>query len=252
MLQVRRPNPKWLSLIMLAALASSNAAHADIIYVDMPDAVLQGGGGGAPIDFNSNGAIDLSWSVLIGDDPTCGCSSTLVFCNGHGGAQTAAVDYMTIALDVGDLIDASLSFDNFSELMIEQWSSCCTKPAYCDGDWCQTGQTQFIGARFLINSVEHYGWVRTMRFGDHEWDWGIVLFDFAYESQPQTPIIAGKMCSADTDLSGEVSVADLLAVINGWGACNAPCPPCAGDVNYDCSVNVADLLAVIAAWGPCS
>lgn len=246
------PRAKWLNGIVLAALALSNAAHADIVYVDMPNSVLNGGGGGAPIDFNSNGAIDLSWSIFVGDDPTCACSTTMVFSNGHNGAQTATSNFMTSAFEAGDLIDASLLFASVSELMIEQWSACCTRPAYCDGDWCGTGQTSYIGARFLINGVEHYGWVRTRRFGQHEWDWSIVLYDFAYESQPQTPIIAGKMCSADTDLSGEVSVSDLLAVINGWGACNAPCPPCVSDLNYDCTVNAADLLAVIAAWGPCS
>lgn len=249
MLQVRA---RLMSGIVVAALASSNAAQADIIYVDMPDAVLKGGGGGAPIDFNSNGAFDLSWSVFVGDDPTCGCTTTLVFCNGHSGAQVASSDFVATALEAGDLIGASLSFDSFSQLMIEQWSACCTKPAFCEGDWCSSGQTQYIGAGFLIAGVEHYGWVRTMRFGEQEGNWGIVLYDFAYESQPQTPIIAGQKCSADTDLSGDVAVPDLLAVINGWGACTAPCPPCASDVNYSCTVNVADLLAVITAWGPCS
>ena len=249
--QARR-RPGWSSGILLAALVTSSAATADIIYVDMPDAVLHGGGGGTPIDFNSNGAIDLSWSVFVGDDPTCGCSTTLVFCNGLGDAQIASSDFWAIAFEAGDLIGALSPFDSFSELLVEQWSACCTRPAYCEGAWCATGQTQYIGARFFIAGVEHYGWLRTLRFGVHEWDWGIVLFDFAYESQSQTPIIAGQMCRADTDLSGEVAVPDLLAVINGWGACAAPCPPCSSDVNYDCTVNVADLLAVIAAWGPCS
>jgi hypothetical protein len=51
---------------------------------------------------------------------------------------------------------------------------------------------------------------------------------------------------------GAVNVNDLLAVINGWGACPAPCPPsCNADINDDCMVNVNDLLAVINAWGSC-
>ena len=52
--------------------------------------------------------------------------------------------------------------------------------------------------------------------------------------------------------NGLVNAADLLAVINGWGACPPPCPPnCSPDVNDDCTVNTADLLAIINAWGPC-
>jgi len=47
---------------------------------------------------------------------------------------------------------------------------------------------------------------------------------------------------------GIVNAADLLAVINSWGAC----PGCPSDINQDNIVNAADLLAVINAWGPCS
>jgi hypothetical protein len=58
-------------------------------------------------------------------------------------------------------------------------------------------------------------------------------------------------CSGDVSPSGgdgEVNVQDMLAVINAWGACPAPC---ASDLNTDGTVNVADLLGVINAWGPC-
>jgi len=44
-----------------------------------------------------------------------------------------------------------------------------------------------------------------------------------------------------------VNTADLLAVINAWGAC----PGCPADLNNDLVVNTADLLAIINAWGPC-
>ena len=51
---------------------------------------------------------------------------------------------------------------------------------------------------------------------------------------------------------GIVNAADLLMVINHWGACAVPCPPsCSSDINHDCMTNAADLLAVINGWGPC-
>ena len=59
-------------------------------------------------------------------------------------------------------------------------------------------------------------------------------------------------CPGDVTGNGTVNVDDLLAVINGWGACPQSCPPyCSGDVNHTCAVNVDDLLAVINGWGPC-
>jgi hypothetical protein len=54
---------------------------------------------------------------------------------------------------------------------------------------------------------------------------------------------------ADVNVDGEVNVADLLAVINGWGACPSDPEPCAADIDLNGMINVADLLAVINAWG---
>jgi hypothetical protein len=58
---------------------------------------------------------------------------------------------------------------------------------------------------------------------------------------------------ADINIDGAVDVDDLLAVINGWGACGDPCPPsCAADIaplKGDCVVDVDDLLLVINSWG---
>jgi len=64
-------------------------------------------------------------------------------------------------------------------------------------------------------------------------------------------------CFADIVVSGNVNVADLLAVISAWGPCPGTCnvDPCPADIApvacHDCTVNVADLLTVISSWGPC-
>jgi spore coat protein A, manganese oxidase len=59
-------------------------------------------------------------------------------------------------------------------------------------------------------------------------------------------------CLADVSpIAGDdvVNVIDLLAVINGWGAC--PGSPCFADVTGDNTINVQDLLMIINNWGPC-
>lgn len=58
-------------------------------------------------------------------------------------------------------------------------------------------------------------------------------------------------CAADITGDSQVSVPDLLAVVNAWGACAPPPSLCAADVNHDGQVNVGDLIAVINAWGGC-
>jgi hypothetical protein len=54
----------------------------------------------------------------------------------------------------------------------------------------------------------------------------------------------------DVNGDGVVGVADVLAIIQSWGACAQPCPPsCVGDLTGDCLVNTNDLLLVIANFG---
>jgi hypothetical protein len=54
-------------------------------------------------------------------------------------------------------------------------------------------------------------------------------------------------CPADVDGSGAVNIADLLTVLDQWGAC----PECPADLNGDDLVNILDLLAVLDQWGAC-
>lgn len=57
------------------------------------------------------------------------------------------------------------------------------------------------------------------------------------------------VCLADVTVDRQVNVADLLSVINHWGACDIP--NCLDDINGDQQVNVTDLLQLINAWGAC-
>jgi hypothetical protein len=75
----------------------------------------------------------------------------------------------------------------------------------------------------------------------------------AYEVHPDTPDCEGDITGAGGLPNGVVDTDDLLAVINSWGVCAAPCPadislsPCADGI-----VATDDLLAVINNWGACN
>jgi hypothetical protein len=70
-------------------------------------------------------------------------------------------------------------------------------------------------------------------------------------------LLTNSCCPGDINVDGAVNVVDLLAVINGWGACAMPPThtSCLADVapagGGDDAVNVLDLLQVINAWGAC-
>ena len=73
---------------------------------------------------------------------------------------------------------------------------------------------------------------------DPQWNLAVVLPNGTYE--PQAP------CVGDLDGSGDVSVGDLLVLLDGWGGAGGQ-----ADINDDGVVGVGDLLLLIDAWGPC-
>ena len=64
-------------------------------------------------------------------------------------------------------------------------------------------------------------------------------------------MLNGTQSIAVFDIDGDGwNVADLLLIINSWGACPAgPPTSCPADLNHDGQVNVLDLLEVIGHWG---
>ena len=66
---------------------------------------------------------------------------------------------------------------------------------------------------------------------------------------PLTGGFSPKIISGLADLNGDniVNSADILTVINHWGACAG----CAMDLNGDSTVNTYEVIAVINAWGNC-
>ena len=53
-------------------------------------------------------------------------------------------------------------------------------------------------------------------------------------------------CVGDVDADGVVDIADLLVIVESWGASGGP-----ADVTNDGEVDIDDLLSLLAAWGPC-
>ena len=64
------------------------------------------------------------------------------------------------------------------------------------------------------------------------------------------PVPGPVECHGDIVPNGSVDAADLLLVIQAWGACVDP-KNCPADLNEDDTVDAADLFQIINAWGAC-
>lgn len=79
--------------------------------------------------------------------------------------------------------------------------------------------------------------------GGPEASFGAWFDDFEIEGEECVP-----PCPADVDGDGSVAFADVLAVLDAFGACDG----CPEDVSGDGVVGFDDILEVLAAFGPCS
>ena len=90
--------------------------------------------------------------------------------------------------------------------------------------------TPFSGVALLTNA------------GGPEASFGAWFDDFEIEGEECVP-----PCPADVDGDGSVAFADVLAVLDAFGACDG----CPEDVSGDGVVGFDDILEVLAAFGPC-
>jgi hypothetical protein len=71
--------------------------------------------------------------------------------------------------------------------------SACAWPFGCVGPWL--GQTAYAGIELQFNGLTHYGWLRISHF---EFSNGGALVDWAYETRPGVPILAGAVPEPST------------------------------------------------------
>jgi len=99
------------------------------------------------------------------------------------------------------------------------------------------------------NSIHTYDWV--VPDTPSKTVWIRIVMDNTngfYDDTNDLPfsIIEAAMCEGDINDDGDVSVADLLIVIDQWGLTDS-----SADITGDGIVDVSDLLMVVGNWGPC-
>jgi len=84
-----------------------------------------------------------------------------------------------IPMEADDTINENLFYWDPSAIFIQAMGY--YNPCYC------SFENKYFGLQFNINSISHYGWVRVTGTS-----YCSVIFDFAYNMIPETPILAGQ------------------------------------------------------------
>jgi hypothetical protein len=184
------------------------AANADVIHqtVSYPTNVLAGW---ASIDFNGDGAPELSFEIeALGYE-----SGGVMFLNVHS-SQTAEVlleDWGVLPLQAGDTVSLTPVIGQWqtsgprNSVWTKSFSSSPEPPPPPLGQGVgMPGFGDFMGVRFLSGTDWHYGWVRfgpldTSPATDPGWP---SMLEYAYETFPNTPVLVPEPSACALILSG--------------------------------------------------
>jgi hypothetical protein len=194
----------WLSGLVLGF---TGAASADVIRQTVsypPDALA----GWASIDFDGDGALDLSFDI----EGISWGSGGVMLLNVHTSQTTDVLlqDWGVLPLQTGDTVSLTPVMGQWeaSGLRSSVWSksfSSFPEPPPPSGQGVgMPGYGDFMGARFLSGTDWHYGWVRFGPLGTSpapDPGWPSVL-EYAYETFPNTPILVPEPSACALILSG--------------------------------------------------
>ncbi|MBK8487249.1 MAG: T9SS type A sorting domain-containing protein [Chitinophagales bacterium] len=105
-------------------------------------------------------------------------------------------------LNAEDTISADMQFANEEIIFasVSQDDYPCYGSGQMLGSWVNKSE-KFCAIKFKIDSEYHYGWIRMSMNEFYE----ITIHDYAYESLPDVPIIAGRTTGTIAEATGKVS-----------------------------------------------
>ena len=201
-------------LVILAFAAMTSTApvsRGEVVYHAY-------GGDCACIDFDGNGVEELSFSVFAIGHELGGV--IFLSANGPTNSQVLAQNNSAVPLKLGDAISAATSPGQWSgtgfgiSIWQQQFNSGVPIVIIGPGGQLITnlpppappgegvgmpGFGNFFGARFLLADGVHYGWVRLGVSGSEPLFSLPGIWDFAYETSPDTRIVAGAGLDGDED-----------------------------------------------------
>ncbi len=188
-----------------ATLAYSVPARAEVVFTSS-NAILQGTSGQLAIDLDHDGSTDFTlvikqvWSLsryqmvpglgAYGNQPS----------NQIGVGRYGWADALNkkAKITAGHTFRASTLMESFFGYL---------------GVWPNVAD-RFLGVRFLINGEVHYGLIGFRKVNDAHHTFGAYLGGWAYETSPDTPIVAGDRGTAGA-LTGSIHPTSLEILAAG-------------------------------------
>ena len=199
-----------------AGVMAASTAGAQIVYTDVdPDVTINSFPSSFNIDFN--GDLTPEFQLKLYYSTTMYLARVVPMSPLNEVMATSYVD----VLNLNDIISSAQSFYNFGtalepsdwELdMFELYYSSYYNSWSSWGKWGGTNVNKYIGVKFDLSGNTHYGWIRVDAALStiNPSTWSITIKDFAYQSIPDSSILAGDM-GGTTNLNERFATTKIFA-----------------------------------------
>ena len=193
-----------LTTVWLSSMPTVAFGQNSIVYVNGPSLTFGGWEyDGTSLDLDEDGTADFNFQwggfICTTDIPTSGCSSSFYVLASNTNAMLHRSGEATM-LRFGETISSVTSSnriwedaDNYSRAAGFHFSPRYGTQGY-DGPAINAG-VGYLGVRFMAADGLHYGWIRLRAPSIAEF--GPTVVDWAYESRPNTPLVAGDIGSGN-------------------------------------------------------
>jgi len=171
-------------------LALSQPARAEIVFTPANVSISARGLNSYSLDLNKDGTIDFLIRAAARESIDSSGGTSILWAHAEQGNGVVGYGGAASALPAGASIGSSRKFAG--KAMASVFSFLGTEFRF-NGKWANVSN-RYLGLKFQINGEIHFGWARLTVGGNIL---GAHLTGYAYETVPNTPIIAGKVKSSD-------------------------------------------------------
>jgi hypothetical protein len=194
-------------------MALAQPAQAEIVYTLANQKV----GGSLAIDLNHDGITDFTLGNLVSYNcagPNCVLQEVTVSPNSPNRVWvTSGGGFFARALSIGQRVGPG---DNFGSGYVQMDRCKSTRTSfYAYGSWFNT-RNGYLALAFSIDGRTHYGWARVSLIeAKRPCRQTVVLISYAYETEPDRPILTGKTSGTDEADAADRPQATLGALALG-------------------------------------
>lgn len=177
---------------LVVAMAGTHTTFGQVVYTDVnPDLIINDGFDYINLDGDANNDFFFNQVDYTGTPYYPGVirQAAMSGIYPQNMVQYYTFPYSAPLSGIIPAFPASSTIGSTLNFTYSGWLGNMVANPYVSFDVCQVHSPSFVAVQFEIGSNVHYGWIRLEVLNSSEYE--IVIYDYAYEATPNTPIWTG-------------------------------------------------------------